>query len=212
MLASSSIAGILRQVCNQAATMAPLQLNLIAACDAKMGIGLKNDLPWRLRNEMAYFNRMTTGSSKNPGSTSGESKKNVVVMGRKTWDSIPLKFRPLKNRINEVNQSDVVWTTSWDETIRKLEELEAKGEIGKIWVTGGSFVYKLALESVHCNRIYLTRLQKDYGCDVFFPDFDTNTFQQVTDPEVPEEEQDEGGIKYNFYVYENSTRREQNGA
>lgn len=51
---------------------------------------------------MGYFNRMTTGNSKDAGSTSGESRMNVVVMGRKTWDSIPNKFRPLKGRINVV--------------------------------------------------------------------------------------------------------------
>ncbi|CAL8109635.1 unnamed protein product [Orchesella dallaii] len=219
MLKFSSLFRISRQICNRASIkMVPLQLNLIAACDAKLGIGLKNDLPWRLRNEMAYFNRMTTGTSKCPGSTSGESKKNVVIMGRKTWDSIPLKFRPLKNRINvvlsrnkpeeDINENDVVWTSSWDETVEKLQEMEKNGKIGKIWVTGGSFVYKLALESPHCHRIYLTRLQKDFGCDVFFPDFDQNLFQPVTDPEVPQEEQDEGGTKYTFYVYEKTIHKE----
>jgi dihydrofolate reductase len=73
-------------------------LTLIVAATATNGIGRANTLPWRLPAEMAYFARVTTGNG-----------GNAVIMGRKSWEGIPAKFRPLKNRINVVisRQADV---------------------------------------------------------------------------------------------------------
>ena len=71
-------------------------LNCIVAVSQNMGIGKNGDLPWPpLRNEFKYFQRMTTTSSV-------EGKQNLVIMGRKTWFSIPKKNQPLKDRINIV--------------------------------------------------------------------------------------------------------------
>ena len=71
-------------------------LNCIVAVSQNMGIGKDGNLPWPpLRNEFRYFQRMTTVSSV-------EGKQNLVIMGRKTWLSIPEKNRPLKDRINIV--------------------------------------------------------------------------------------------------------------
>ena len=71
-----------------------MKINLIvAACGKSLGIGLNGELPWRLKSEMKYFSETTT-KTKDP------SKINAVIMGRKTWESIPMKFRPLKNRYN----------------------------------------------------------------------------------------------------------------
>lgn len=72
-----------------------LKLYLIAAACEDLGIGMNGNLPWKLKTEMAYFSRMTS-------KTNNENKRNVVLMGRKTWDSIPPKYKPLSNRINMV--------------------------------------------------------------------------------------------------------------
>ena len=73
-----------------------MKFNLIVAvCGKSMGIGNKGQLPWRLKSEMKHF-ASTTTTTKDP------SKRNAVIMGRKTWESIPIKFRPLKNRLNLV--------------------------------------------------------------------------------------------------------------
>lgn len=69
-------------------------LTLIVAATASNGIGHSSHLPWRLPLEMAYFARVTSNAA--------EGKKNAVVMGRKTWESIPPKYRPLKDRVNVV--------------------------------------------------------------------------------------------------------------
>ena len=71
------------------------EFNLIVAACENMGIGVNGSLPWRLRKEMKYFATMTK-RTENP------EKRNAVIMGRKTWESIPQKFRPLAGRINVV--------------------------------------------------------------------------------------------------------------
>lgn len=72
-----------------------LKLYLIAAASENLGIGINGNLPWRLKSEMAFFTHMTS-------KTKDIKKKNVVVMGRRTWDCIPPKYRPLQGRINIV--------------------------------------------------------------------------------------------------------------
>ncbi|TPX56235.1 dihydrofolate reductase [Powellomyces hirtus] len=97
---------------------------LIAAALADTnGIGFQNDLPWRLPNELRYFQRVTTWLGRRDGSaypsqeqqqqqkengkdSAEDAPWNAVIMGRKTWDSMPDGFRPLKNRINIVLTSD----------------------------------------------------------------------------------------------------------
>jgi dihydrofolate reductase len=58
------------------------------------------------------------------------------------------------------------------------------------------------MESAHCHRIYLTRILKDYQCDVFFPEVESTQFTLIKDPNVSEEVQEEDGVKYRFEVYE----------
>ncbi|OAQ89290.1 dihydrofolate reductase [Purpureocillium lilacinum] len=79
--------------------MQPLELTLIVAATRNMGIGAHGTMPWTgLRKEMQYFARVTTRLP--PQAPAGAV--NAVIMGRKTWDSIPPKFRPLKDRLNIV--------------------------------------------------------------------------------------------------------------
>ena len=68
--------------------------SIVVAIDSQHGIGKNNDLPWHLPADLKHFKFITTNSA--------VGKRNVVVMGRKTWDSIPEKFRPLPNRTNVV--------------------------------------------------------------------------------------------------------------
>ncbi len=71
-----------------------------------------------------------------------------------------------------------------------------------VWVIGGHQVYQDAVLSDLCHRIYLTEIVNSFECDTFFPKFDRSVFQEVTDPEVPQELQTEEEIKYHFKVYE----------
>lgn len=61
------------------------------------------------------------------------------------------------------------------------------------------------MESRHCFRIYLTRIDAEFECDTFFPEIDTKLFKLVTHPDVPKEQQDENGLFYNYELYERDT-------
>ncbi|KAK0709137.1 dihydrofolate reductase-like domain-containing protein [Lasiosphaeria miniovina] len=85
--------------------MLPLELTLVLAATRDMGIGLNGTLPWTgLKKEMAYFARVTkrVPPSSPPPSQQQQPALNAVIMGRKTWDSIPARFRPLRGRLNIV--------------------------------------------------------------------------------------------------------------
>nr|XP_033332063.1 dihydrofolate reductase isoform X2 [Megalopta genalis] len=119
-----------------------LQLNLIAAACEGMGIGVNGALPWKLKSEMAFFTTMTS-KTKDP------SKKNVVLMGRRTWECIPSKFRPLQNRVNMVLSSklsdlgnEAIVCKSIANAMQMISQPPLNDRIESIWVIGGSSVYK----------------------------------------------------------------------
>ena len=98
----------------------PPTLTLILAATPNLGIGNSGGLPWpQLKKEMGFFARVTKRTSPST-STEGVKKMNAVLMGRKTWESIPPKFRPLKDRLN------IVITSNPKEFMSKLAKLECR--------------------------------------------------------------------------------------
>ncbi|KAI6911307.1 putative phospholipid-transporting, partial [Hortaea werneckii] len=173
-----------------------LPLILIVAATPKNGIGHSGGLPWpMLKKEMAYFARVTKRTPTTPAAGSilpyvskqeDTDKKcsNVVIMGRKTWESIPPKFRPLKDRTNLVvstksraelgNVPDtVVVGSSITDCLIDLERRVKQGQappIGKAFIIGGSSIYEAALKMPQTKSILLTRIRRDYECDTHFPE------------------------------------------
>ncbi|RMY04648.1 hypothetical protein D0867_10285 [Hortaea werneckii] len=173
-----------------------LPLILIVAATPKNGIGHSGGLPWpMLKKEMAYFARVTKRTPTTPaaGSILPDASKqedtdkkcsNVVIMGRKTWESIPPKFRPLKDRTNLVvstksraelgNVPDtVVVGSSITDCLNDLERRVRQGQalpVGKAFIIGGSSIYEAALKMPQTKSILLTRIQRDYECDTHFPE------------------------------------------
>ena len=107
-------------------------LTLIVASTTKLGIGHRGTLPWNLKHELRYFARVT---SRVPASLTrpGVRVQNAIVMGRRTWESIPERLRPLKGRVNvvlssgprrEVEKSGAVWCTGLEEAIAVLRDME----------------------------------------------------------------------------------------
>jgi dihydrofolate reductase len=142
-------------------------LAIVVAIDAAGGIGRDGTLPWRLAADMAYFRRLTTA-------TRQEGRRNAVIMGRRTWESLPARFRPLPGRINAVLSRrtlalprEVVGASSLDEAVAALNRDPAPPE--QIFVIGGASVYREALARTDCTRVYLTRIDAVFPCDVFFP-------------------------------------------
>jgi len=123
-------------------------LSLIVACTSEGGIGNGGELPWRIPGDMAYFKRITTDPSE-PAGAGG--RLNAVVMGRKTWESIPAKFRPLPNRVNVVLSRNpaaldlpagVLRAASIEDALAAVEN---RADIDQCFVIGGAEVYKQAL-------------------------------------------------------------------
>ncbi|XP_042722174.1 dihydrofolate reductase isoform X2 [Lagopus leucura] len=120
-------------------------LNSIVAVCQNMGIGKDGNLPWPpLRNEYKYFQRMTSTSHV-------EGKQNALIMGKKTWFSIPEKNRPLKDRINIVLSRELkeapegahYLSKSLDDALALLDSPELKSKVDMVWIVGGTSVYKV---------------------------------------------------------------------
>jgi dihydrofolate reductase len=157
----------------------PIYLIVATALKPAMGIGLKGELPWpALKKDMAFFRSVTTSVST---SESVESRRNAVIMGRETWESIPGRFRPLKGRVNVVVTRDVKGFGEADGrgvlAVGGLTEgLDGLGDdVGKVFVIGGSQIYRAAMEVKWPGplRALQTLVRRGDGgeieCDTFFP-------------------------------------------
>ncbi|XP_061280288.1 dihydrofolate reductase isoform X1 [Bos javanicus] len=158
-------------------------LNCIVAVSQNMGIGKNGNLPWPpLRNEFQYFQRMTTVSSV-------EGKQNVVIMGRKTWFSIPEKNRPLKDRINIVLSRELkeppkgahFLAKSLDDALELIEDPELTNKVDMVWIVGGSSVYKEAMNKPGHVRLFVTRIMQEFESDAFFPEIDFEKYKLLPD-------------------------------
>lgn len=143
--------------------------SLVIAVDEKNGIGKDWILAWDIPEDRKYF-RLVTSTTKN------KNKKNAVIMGRKTWESIPENFRPLPGRINCVLSSNFkenpteIWpdTYGFNSFEACHEYLSKDKSVENIFIIWGSYLYNLVLDSEYLDMIYLTRVYWDYKCDVFF--------------------------------------------
>ncbi|PHH64654.1 hypothetical protein CDD81_4095 [Ophiocordyceps australis] len=198
---------------------------LIVAATRSMGIGVNGSMPWTgLRKEMQYFARVT---SRPPPASSPPI--NAVIMGRKTWDSIPPSYRPLRNRANIVvtrdapaNNVPLPDAASPDQPLRLASYAQAIAYAtrcyARVYVIGGAQIYAAALAhaSPAPSRILLTSIQRDFDCDVFFPlalgtaEADAmgwrraspEALEEWTGETVAEGGQHEAGIDYEFQMWE----------
>jgi dihydrofolate reductase / thymidylate synthase len=151
-----------------------------------MGIGFNGQLPWTLSQDMQRFKTITL-------STASPSSINAVIMGSKTWLSIPSRFRPLKGRKNVVLSnnpnaaqvydipSDVIIAHSLEDALSQLStyQEESKINIEKIFAIGGESLFKEALANERCQKIYLTEVFGDslQSFDTFFPNIPAHRFR-----------------------------------
>lgn len=154
------------------------QINIIVAIDSKNGIGKDNSIPWNFKDDMKYFKKVTT-------ETSDVKKRNAIIMGRKTWESIGKHSLP--NRINVVLTSypqkygekinDILFYSDMNVAI---ENMMATEEVENIFIIGGSKLYKDTMEFCgyphYCDKLYVTHIEGDYDCDVFFPEIDNKKY------------------------------------
>ncbi len=133
-----------------------MKIALIAAMTRNRVIGKDNDLPWKLPDDMKFFQQQTKG--------------HVVIMGRKNYDSLPPKFKPLPNRTNVILTRQENFKAEGCVVVSGLEEAldfaRSSGE-DEVYVIGGGEVYNQALSQ--SNRIYLTEIDTELSGDTFFP-------------------------------------------
>ncbi len=171
-----------------------MSFNIIVAIDQKRGIGKSNDIPWHLSGDFKHFASITKR-------TQDSQKRNAVVMGSKTWESLPGAYKPLPGRLNVVLDrereyqvvEDVPVFTSLDGA---LADLVARGNIEQIFIIGGGQLYATAITHPDCDTLYITQIHETFDCDTFFPEI-PETFKEVSRSDMQEEK----GIKYQFVVY-----------
>ena len=152
------------------------------------GIGVNGTMPWYIKEDLQYFKTITTEVPLSISITADTNIKyiNVVVMGRKTWDSLPSKFKPLPNRINVIittnneltklnstildsNNSAVLYSkwNNYESVLNKFQENynicgntcdNIRLIISQIFIIGGEQIYRLALEQKRINRMYITEV------------------------------------------------------
>ena len=183
---------------------------IVAATSSRLGIGLKGVLPWRLRKELAYFKRATTFHP--------SKLTNVVIMGRKCWESIPPKFRPLPARHNIVlSRKGHVDGTKGVEGVEVVSSLAAALErvrdrgFGRVFIIGGGDVYREAMAIGSCERILFTEVHGEAETDVYFPvEFRTRGWKRASHEElqdfvggdVVKGNIEEGDLAYEFQMWE----------
>lgn len=159
-------------------------MNLIVAVCSNNGIGFNKGIPWKLKKDLIHFKNKTLN--------------NVIIMGRKTYESLPIS--PLPGRINivltrkEIDNDDkkTIFCKDFNEALEKAKEFNKE-----IFIIGGSEVYKEALKHEDLKRIYYTYVKSYFECDTFFPKIPKN-FIKCYNSETKKENE----IEYEFQTYE----------
>ena len=145
-----------------------LPIALVVARARNGVIGIKGDLPWRIRSDMAWFKANTLGKP--------------VIMGRKTWDSLPLQ--PLPGRLNIVLSRDgsfepktAVPVENFNEAVEMASEQAEEDGAKEVCVIGGTALFELAMP--RARRLYITEVEAEPEGDAFFPAFDEDAWTEV---------------------------------
>lgn len=144
-----------------------MTISIIVAAGSNNAIGKNNSLIWHLPADMKFFKEKTTG--------------HCIITGRKNYESIPEKFRPLPNRTNIIvtRQQDylapgAIITSSLQEAIEKARQTGDE----EIFIIGGGDIFK---QSIHLtDTIYLTKIEEVFDADVFFPELDLTKWNEVS--------------------------------
>jgi dihydrofolate reductase len=162
-----------------------MALNLIFARARNGVIGKDNTLPWHLPEDLAHFKQTTLGQP--------------VVMGRKTWESLPPKFRPLPGRTNIVVTRQTDWKADGAVVTHSIEEaVQHCAADAQVWVIGGAEVYAQAMPLA--TRAVITEIDADYEGDAFAPTFDASWHETARSTHVAA-----NGLTYSFVTHSRAT-------
>ena len=161
-------------------------ISMIAAVAANNVIGKDNDLVWRLPDDMKYFMETT--------------RDHFVIMGRKNYESIPHKYRPLPNRVNiiitrqkDYQAPDCIVTNTMKEALDYAKEQDQE----EVFIIGGGQVYKQSLPLVH--KLYITEVHENFEGDTYFPEFDQRLWNEISRKHHPKD--DKHQHEFDFVIY-----------
>lgn len=157
-----------------------MSITLIAGIAKNNCIGKNGTLPWHIPEDLKHFKKLTTGK--------------IVLMGRKTWESLPEKFRPLPNRKNIVITRQQAYTVPDSvEVYNNIPDAFAAHKNSDMMIIGGGEIYKKTIDLAH--YLEITHVHQTVEGDAFFPDIDPNTWIPI---------QEEHHNDYSFITYKRS--------
>lgn len=165
-----------------------MKVSLIVAMDRDRGIGRNNDLMWHLPADMKFFRETTTG--------------HIVVMGRKNFESIPERFRPLPNRENVVLSRSESYEAAGCLLFTSLEACldHYHSETDRtVFIIGGGQIYREALKSGCVTEMYITHVEGSFGADTFFPEFNQEEWFVENETEYAADEKNSTGFVIRKY-------------
>lgn len=179
-------------------------INLIAAMCHNNGIGFKGKLPWKIKEDLQYFSKLTRGNSNN----------NAIIVGHTTWTGLNFPDGQsflgrdvfiLSSTLNfhKITNDDHHVKTFHD--IETLIKFALQWKYEEVWICGGQNVYKQflsedRLDKYNISKCYLTYIYKEFECDTFFPDMDFSRWKEI-DRRQTYNENNECHVDY--VVYEN---------
>ena len=163
-----------------------MKVSLIVATGKNGEIGKNNDLIWHLPEDMRFFKETT--------------QNHIVIMGRKNWDSIPEKYRPLANRENVVltrtEGYEAKGATVFNNLAEALNFYNQPDEKRTCFIIGGAQVYQLALDSGNVEEMYISHIDEAFDADTFFPTVDFSQWKSEVVKTHPKDEKN----PYSFTV------------
>jgi dihydrofolate reductase len=161
-----------------------MKIGMIWAQARNRVIGKGGILPWHLPEDLAHFKRTTLGAP--------------VLMGRKTWDSLPPRFRPLPGRQNVVITRDAQWQAAGADRASTLDEaLALCANAETVWVTGGAEIFRLAMPRAQVAIV--TEIDADFDGDTYAPELGTAWRETAR-----ERHAGANGLAYSFVTYHNN--------
>ena len=166
-----------------------MKVAMIVAMDLDGFIGKQGDLPWRLKSDMIRFKTLTEADG-----------FNAVIMGRKTWESLPDSFRPLPERVNIVMSRDANWSHDDADVAlyhgRAIEIAYAEA-CDECWVIGGAQIYEMFLDRV--DEIHITTVHTTDSGDVKFPEWDQSLWSEEIIEHTDVDDENEFSTTYSIW-------------
>ena len=167
-------------------------VSAIAALSRNRVIGKNNDLPWRLPDDMRFFMETTKGHH--------------VVMGRKNYDSLHEKFKPLPQRTNIVITRQEDFKAPGCVILHAVEpalDIARENNETECFIIGGAEIYKLAMP--YTTRLYLTEIDAHIDGDTFFPEVDMKQWKEISRKHHPAD--DRHAYAFDIVVYDRINHR-----